>query len=458
MITFPQYSPEGAPEKDPEDQDRLEPMEDETANGRSTDYHVGRNGDDASCPFECDLCIFRKLFLRDPISNSYTDNYILALFRRMNLDAFWSRETGTVEGNTARLKKGIKLLEKIGLDAPYTRDGPFPFHDHCGYRVALQVLLYSLEPGRGKNKYCTFDTVRRMRSIYTNFVRATPQANWPSLSMVDHEGHYQRFNTDISGSYFFSNFIVGVEKRMGSQPSSNQVMAVDLILAVLEKAEERIAVAVCDEEENYWTVFHTYVTVAYVISLRGSEGLLLDLFALDAYWNHSPDKVILALFGKIKGQHHVRCHLFPCVATTSSGIEVRKTVERLLALKRRQGVAFLRGFAISDVRGKPFKTKLIDEALHEVLFELFEERRHLFPEHIDSRDKIVEMYHAYRSFRRSSATRAQNMDVSPTDVDIINRWNQKEKRKGRKVGGPLRMHYADVLFMDEAFLRYTEAM
>ena len=376
----------------------------------------------------------------------------------MNLDAFWSRSPGTVEGNTGRLRKGILLLEKIGLPAPYTIDGPFPFTDHCGYRVALQVLLYSLEPGRGGNKNCTFDTVRRMRSIFTNFVRATPQANLSNLSMCDEDGRFHRLNTDISGSYWFNCFIRGVEHRMGSESSSNQVMDVDLIKAVLERADEKIANAVCGEEENYWVVFHTYVTVTYVISLRGSEGLLLDLGALDEYWTDSPDKMTLALFGKIKGQHHVRCHLFPCVPQTRSGINVKTSVGRLLNLKRRQGIRFIRGYAISDMRGKPYQTRVIDEALHEILIELFGERQSLFPKHINTTEKIVEKYHAFRTFRRSSATRAQKMNLNSDDIDAINRWSRKEKRNGRRIGGPLRQHYADILFMDEAFLRYTEAM
>jgi hypothetical protein len=40
--------------------------------------------------FECDLCVFRKLFRRNPIDQA-KDNKAVATIRWMILDAFWSQ-------------------------------------------------------------------------------------------------------------------------------------------------------------------------------------------------------------------------------------------------------------------------------------------------------------------------------------------------------------------------------
>ena len=50
-------------------------------------------------PFECDLCHFRNLNLRDPDPQSPKDNYTLMAIRRASLDSFWSRERSIVGAN-----------------------------------------------------------------------------------------------------------------------------------------------------------------------------------------------------------------------------------------------------------------------------------------------------------------------------------------------------------------------
>jgi len=48
---------------------------------------VGRNGDHALIPFECDLCIFRKLKKMNPVEGRPGDDLLLGCIRRINLDA-----------------------------------------------------------------------------------------------------------------------------------------------------------------------------------------------------------------------------------------------------------------------------------------------------------------------------------------------------------------------------------
>ncbi len=80
---------------------------------RKTDigkFSKARNGDDLLVPFECDTCVFAKLFVREPepIGNS-KDAFAMGCIRRVVLDAFWSRATTTVEENTSRIREGLAI-------------------------------------------------------------------------------------------------------------------------------------------------------------------------------------------------------------------------------------------------------------------------------------------------------------------------------------------------------------
>jgi hypothetical protein len=63
------------------------------------------------------------------------------------------------------------------------------------------------------------------------------------------------------------------------------------MLAVLEMTDNRVYNAVSDEDAHRWSVFHSYATLSYVISLRGTEGLLLDLKTLHRFWGTGKEEV-----------------------------------------------------------------------------------------------------------------------------------------------------------------------
>ena len=85
-----------------------------------SDYLHGRNGDQTLVPFECDLCVFRKLRRHDPDTENEIDSLLLSLIRRANLDSFWSASTNTVNGQRNRIKMGLKFSQSLGLSGPYT--------------------------------------------------------------------------------------------------------------------------------------------------------------------------------------------------------------------------------------------------------------------------------------------------------------------------------------------------
>jgi hypothetical protein len=121
-------------------------------------------------------------------------------------------------------------------------------------------------------------------TCHGNQIRASPQANKQTLSLGDQKGRYQRFSADPAASFWFYCFSDGCRIRMGQDWRPNQAMSQDLLHEVLKVATLWIADAVTTRDHNRWIVFHAYVVVTYVVSLRGSEGLLLDLAGLIRQW------------------------------------------------------------------------------------------------------------------------------------------------------------------------------
>jgi hypothetical protein len=421
------------------------------------DFLKARDGDHAMIPFECDWCIFRKLRGTSPDPGEPKDQLLMACIRRINLDAFWSRAKDTVRGNKDKLKLSITLSESVGLAGPFVHKGPLPSFDHCGYETAIEMVLYSRRPGKYSKKYTQIDTIRKLRSCYGNQVRASPQANATAVSLGDQKGRYQRFSTDPCSSFWFYRFIEGIRNRMGQDWRPNKALSLDLLLRLLSEIELRVDSASSPNETNRWIVFHTYTVVAYVASLRGSEGFLLDLSGLRRNRNRGGARyVVIALLGKLKGEHHDLAHLLPSVMVTTSGIKVAETVSRLIELKQSQG--FIDGPAISDTRGRVFSTKTLDDALVEVLEEVYDTNPEMFPPDISNKESLPKHYQVFRSLRRTSDTRAIEKKVSQVDIDVVNRWQTVERAKGKRPNMPMRQHYAQLDLLIEPFLRYTGAM
>ena len=90
------------------------------------------------------------------------DTTLLTVIRRANLDSLWSRTTDTVNKHTAKLKTGLQISESLGLPGPYYQSYPLPPYDHCGYEVAIYMLMNSLNLGRINKNYTQWDSIRKL--------------------------------------------------------------------------------------------------------------------------------------------------------------------------------------------------------------------------------------------------------------------------------------------------------
>lgn len=420
-------------------------------------FTSARNGDNLMVPFECDFCVFGKLFDHTPDPANEKDIFALACIRRVILDAFWSRARSTVDSNTAKVREGLALSRDMGMRGPAEPPGPLPKTDHCGYEVAIQIVVSSLGAGRYSETHKQWDTVRRFRSAYSNQVRAARDANANPIVLTDAEGKsYQRIGRDACGSLWFYRFTLGCRKRMGQDWRPNQAISVTLIHEVLKKTEERAKREQDLEGRQKWVLAGGYFCICFVLSLRSPEGLMADLEGLIRYHDEGSTEVVIPLLGRFKGEHHAKQHLLTSKGTTGSGIRMKQWVRRVLAVhkasRRTTGPVFV------NPEGYHSSTAEMNELFLQVLSEIYEEQPDMFGIDVNGASDLPDKFNVFRSFRRGSESRAVAMKVSEADRYVVNRWKKKEAAGANKTSHAIDQHYVDITLVKEAFLRYTEAM
>ena len=437
-----------------EDEVRLEPAWGEKLRSID-DFTHARDGDHLLIPFECDYCVHLKLKGVLPDMSSPTDRLLMGTIRRMILDAFWSRESSTVKNNVRKAKRMIEMASTVGLPGPFRVSAPPQPFDHCGYQVAIIILLLSRKPGKYSSSYTQYDTIRSYRSTYSNFIRASSKNNNVTHSLGDFNGNYQRIVEDECASLFFKRFMDGLRCRMGQVVKPNLALSIPLLLELVKRIKYRLLCSEYEDNKHIISSVLTYITTSYIISLRGPEGFLLDLRGLNENWNSNNNYIIISLIGRLKGERHDLTHLVPVVKVTSSGINFYEILKDHLFIKAQSN--FTSGPAISGIDGRVLSAKLVDDVLHEELTNIFHDNSRLFPPSIDAAEKIPFNYQCFRTFRRTSTTRATEMQVSETDVNIVNRWTAKSD-KTKKTKSGMHEHYTELSLLVQPFLRYTKKM
>ena len=421
-------------------------------------YRYARDGDDLMVAFECDFCVFAKVYERPPDLTVPSDSFGMACIRRVILDAFWSRSRATVSSNSSRFREIIRKSALLGFEPPYSSPGPLPTFDHCGYKVAVLMVAKSLEPGRHSASHMQWDTIRKLRASYSNQIRAAAVSNSFTLTLSDNKGSgYERLTADPCGSLWFNRFMTGCKNRMGQDCRPNRAISCDLMVALLRQVEARITDSETLEDRERWVMAGAYFCFCFVVSLRSPEGLMTDLEGLIHHSNASEDFVIIPLKGQVKGESHTRQHLLHSVNSTDSGIKVRVWLRRLMTVHSIRGRTVGPAF-VDPISNTQSTTSDMNDLFHELLVELFDSHRQLFGVDIDSSVDVTDKYHVFRSFRRGSESRAVAKRIDEADRFVVNRWKKKEAAGTKKANLPIDQHYVDVSLVKDAFLRYTQAM
>ena len=313
------------------------------------------------------------------------------------------------------------------------------------------MVLASLDKGTYAS-YKQWDTIRL---AFSNQVRASALANASTLFLADEKGKYFRLAQDPCGSLWFHRFMEGCQRRMGQDWRPNKAIRVKIMGALLALVERRALRAVENRARFRWTMAGAYFCFCYVLSLRGSEGLLVDLEGLIEFDDPDRDFVVIPLLGRFKGEHHTSQHLMPCARETESGIRVDLWVRRLLMVNLAEGRQ--RGPALINSNAAQSSSSEMNAMFIECLTELYDESPSRFGLDIKSSEDVSEKFHVFRSFRRGSESRAVAMNVSKGDRYVV-RWRMTETAGAGRASHTMDQHYVDITLVAPSFLRYTRAM
>ena len=340
-------------------------------------FRRGRDKDDLLVSFECDFCVFGKLFDHEPQDDSEKDSYALACIRRINLDALWSRAPTTVRANTLKMREGLEISKVMGMRGSPMEPGPLPSYDHVGYETAIHMVVSSLGAGRYSDSHKQWETIRKFRACCSNQIRAAGEANSNCFVLADNAGgNYQRLAWDPCGSLWFQRFMVGCSKRMGQDWRPNQAVSVRIMHHLLEKTEGRAISSDIPSDRERWIFAGTYFCICFVLSHRSSEGLMADLEGARKYMDEESNQVVVPLLGRFKGEHHSKQHLLTSVAVTGSGIQVKRWME--LSLLAHSIAGRTKGPLFGNAKGDELKTSDMNELFQEVICEIYDDNPKLF--------------------------------------------------------------------------------
>ncbi len=299
-----------------------------------TRFKAARNGDHLVVPFQCDSCIFRLLKGRKARTTNEKDLLLLKCIRRVNLDAFWAREPGTVRSQLSGTLAGVRMSEKVGLDPEFMARGPFPSVDTMGYGVAIQMVLKSTEDGKNNRDYQQFDTIRKLKSAHSNIHESSMLGVRTGVSSVG-DGNLT-LSQGITQSLWFKRFMRGCRLRMGQDRKPNLALDVRILVHMMVVFERAIEAAETRALKILWTRVAAYCVLSYCATLRGHEGFMADLDGLRKYYdrgdgtNGDAAHATLPLRGRFKTEEGERYHLLLLAAVTSSELEPRKWIGKLI--------------------------------------------------------------------------------------------------------------------------------
>ena len=257
---------------------------------------------------------------------------------------------------------------------------------------------------------------------------------------------------------WFKRWSLGCETRMGFILKQNKAISIHVVKALIKSFSDKALDPESTQSEKCKAINGlTFSTIAFCASLRGSEGLKLDLVSLKKHYSkgltegHKSPHVVIPLRGRFKGETGERCHLIPLASVTASNIKVRDSVGILIKLRQQQN--HNNPWAFIDSNG----SKMTFATMNEIILERLEDvKDNDHSNCLGLRDlDIQEEFSINRSFRRGSSTHAQNMKIKEPVINAQNRWRKTEAAKGRKQNFSMVENYADIEQLVPTLIQYS---
>ena len=284
---------------------------DEEDEGR---FQEGRNGDHLMLAFQCDICHFRNIRGRDYISSRPDDQKLMICIRRANLDAFWSREPGTVYRNMREMIRCVALSKELGMQNSLPLEmGPFPLKDVCGVGMAAVFLWRTLDKGLIRDSV-QFSTARKTRTAFGNCWNASVKGLWDTIMARDTNKLFATASPTFS--LWFERFMGGAHKRMGDQTNPDLALPIGAFVEAQGMLEDDWNRAETVQEAEEIEELACAILGGLSAALRGEEIPKLDAAGLLQHFEEGRDHptkphVPLCLLSRFKGERGERYHILP---------------------------------------------------------------------------------------------------------------------------------------------------
>lgn len=138
----------------------------------------------------------------------------------------------------------------------------------------------------------------------------------------------------------------------------------------------------------------------------------------------------MALLGRFKGEDGDRTHVFPLANVTSSGIQIRIWLERVVQLLDEEAKESCPAFC--DMEGYQLRETEVEEVFHPILELIQDDENYagLLTRGLDVREN----YRCARSFRRGAENTALINGVDKEAIKFVHRWGRYETNRGAQPG------------------------
>jgi hypothetical protein len=158
--------------------------------------------------------------------------------------------------------------------------------------------------------------------------------------------------------------------------------------------------------------------------------------------------VWVCLIGKFKGETGKRYHSIVLANESTSGLQTRWWVERLIEQCAEEG--WVSGFAFAEADGSPPDSTEFNALFRQYLRKLQKYHPDLF-----SIKEDVTRYGISRSLRKTAVTQAGKAGLSESEVSAVNRWRTIEQAKGSRPKHNMLTHYTDAGALAPMTRRYS---
>jgi hypothetical protein len=362
--------------------------------------------------------------------------------------------------------KNSSLIHKTPTIPPR---GPMPLHDQSGMGTAIDILLASLtaKPRIRGQTFVQFGTVRKLRGSFSTAWESSPQGIAEGASFDRGSGRGATLTSCPSQQKWFSCFSIGAEMRMGHATKANRALSIPIVLCLLDLAREEMDGADAERARKFCK-FGAAIVVAITASLRGPEVFKLDLAGIRAFIDLGKDgtvptrpmkrgtdltkapHVFYAFLGRFKGELGFDQHLVAVASNTQSGLEPRWWIEKLIRAREEEGC--LSGPAFASTGNRVSTGREYDVILHGLLEVIQAEH----PDLISPTEDVRLHYGFYRSFRKTSETRARVAGLDGDTINAMNRWKTIERARGRRPRWTTMIeHYSDARALMPVTWRYS---